>query len=57
MTEPKTKPEKWFPLTISVPVELKPWIESLRTQGFVISRVIVGLMLAEYERQKGSAKV
>lgn len=44
--------DKWFPLTISVPMSLKPWVDSLRAQGFVLSRVIVALMLAEYEKQK-----
>lgn len=41
-----------FSLTINVPQELKPWVDSLKAQGFVLSRVIVALMLAERERQE-----
>ena len=47
----------YFPLTISVPNTLKKWVDRKRAEGFVISRLIVALMLAEYEKEKKEGKI
>lgn len=46
-------PRDRFALTISLPSYLLPWIDRKKAEGYVLSRIVAALVLAEWKRETG----